>query len=135
MEKNRIILDTSGYSAYLRGSPAIGLAIQQAAEIFFNPIIVGELLTGYIMGKSEKKNRAILQEFLSSLRVNIVDIDEETSERYAIIMNYLRTKGTPIPTNDLWIAASAMQHGLMVLTTDNHYLKIPQIISDYYQAG
>ncbi len=100
MEKNRIILDTSGYSAYLRGSPAIRLAIQQAAEIFFNPIIVGELLTGYIMGKSEKKNRAILQEFLSSLRVNIVDIDEETSERYAIIMNHLRTKGTPIPTMD-----------------------------------
>lgn len=135
MEKKRIILDTSGYSAYLRGNPAIGLAIQQAAEILFNPIIVGELLAGYIMGKSEKKNRAILQEFLSSLRVKIVDIDEETSERYAIIMNHLRTKGTPIPTNDLWIAASAMQHGLMVLTTDNHYLKIPQIITEYYQAG
>ncbi|HCC69173.1 MAG TPA: VapC toxin family PIN domain ribonuclease [Nitrospiraceae bacterium] len=135
MEKNRIILDTSGYSAYLRGSTAIRLAIQQTNEIFFNPIIVGELLAGYIIGKSEKKNRAILQKFLSSPRVKIVDIDEETSERYAIIMNYLHTKGTPIPTNDLWIAASAMQHGLMVLTTDNHYLKVPQIITEYYQAG
>ncbi|MEW6616207.1 MAG: PIN domain-containing protein [Thermodesulfobacteriota bacterium] len=61
-------------------------------------------------------------------------IDEETSERYAVIVNHLRKEGTPIPTNDLWISASAMQHGLKVVTTDNHYLKVLQIITEYYQA-
>ncbi len=64
----------------------------------------------------------------------MVDIDEETSERYAVIMNHLRKVGTPIPTNDLWISASAMQHGFKVLTTDSHYLKVPQIIIEYYQV-
>lgn len=134
MEKSRMMLDTSAYSAFLKGNPEIKLTIQQADEIFLSPIIIGELLAGFAMGKSEKKNRSILQEFLSSPRVKVVDIDEDTSERYAVIIDYLRKQGTPIPTNDIWIAASAMQHGLKVLTTDNHYHKVSQIITECYQA-
>jgi predicted nucleic acid-binding protein len=134
MEKSRIILDTSAYSAFLKGNFDIKLSLQEADEIFINPVILGELLAGFAMGKNEKKNRAILQEFLSSPRVKVVNIDEETSERYAVIINYLRMQGIPIPTNDLWIAASAMQYGLKVLTTDNHYSKVPQIITEYHQA-
>jgi len=63
--------------------------------------------------------------------VRIVEIDEETAERYAVVTDYLRRAGTPVPTNDLWIAASAMQHGLKVLTADAHYLKIPQVIAEH----
>lgn len=129
------MLDTSAYSAFLRGNHGIKLSLQQADEICLNPVILGELLAGFMMGKSEKKNRAILQDFLSSPRVKVVDIDDETSERYAVIIYHLRIKGTPIPTNDLWIAASAMQYGLKVLTADSHYLKVPQIISEYYEAS
>lgn len=135
MEKSRMMLDTSAYSAFLKGNPEIKLSIQQADDIFLNPIIIGELLAGFAMGKSEKKNRSILQQFLSSSRVKVVDIDEEASERYAVIIDHLRKQGTPIPTNDIWIAASAMQHGLKVLTTDNHYLNVPQIITEYYQTN
>ena len=98
-------------------------------------MVLGELLAGFLMGRNEKRNRDILEDFLSSPRVTIVEIDEETSERYALIVQSLRMKGTPIPTNDLWIAASAMQHGLRVLTTDKHYLKVPQIIAQYCEAG
>lgn len=134
MEKNKIMLDTSAYSSYLRGNSEIKLSIQQADEIFLNSVILGELLAGFIMGKSEKKNRTILEEFLSSPRVKVVAIDEETSERYAVIVNHLRKEGTPIPTNDLWISASAMQHGLKVVTTDSHYLKVQQIITQYCQV-
>lgn len=65
MEKNSIILDTSAYSDFLRGHPAIKLALQRADEIFLNPVVLGELLAGFLRGKDEKKNRAILQEFLS----------------------------------------------------------------------
>ena len=137
MEKNsyNIILDTSAYSAFLRGNSEIKFSLQQADEVFFNPIIIGELFAGFIMSKNEKKNKSILNEFLSSPRVKIIDIDKETSERYAIILNYLRSKGTPIPTNDIWISASAMQYGLKVLTTDTHYLNVPQIITEYYQVN
>jgi len=134
MEKSRIILDTSGYSAFLKGNSDIKKSIQLVDEIFLNPVIIGELLAGFLMGKNEKKNREILKEFLSSPRVKVLAIDEETSERYAAIINHLRIRGTPIPTNDLWISASAMQYGLKVLTTDSHYLKIPQIITEYYQV-
>jgi predicted nucleic acid-binding protein len=134
MEKNRIMLDTSAYTAFLMGNSKIKLSIQQAEEVFLNPIILGELMAGFLMGKNEKRNRAILQDFLSSPRVKIVEIDEETSERYAVIVGHLRIRGTPIPTNDIWIAASAMQQGLKVLTTDKHYLEVPQIITEYYQA-
>ena len=133
MEKNRVILDTSAYSSYLRGNSEITLSIQRADDIFLNPVILGELLAGFIVGKSEKKNRQILEEFLSSPRVMVLAIDEGTSERYAVIMNHLRKEGTPIPTNNLWISASAMQHGLKVVTTDRHYLKVPQVITEYHQ--
>ena len=135
MEKNKIMLDTSAYADFLRGNPEIKVSLQQADEIFLNPVILGELIAGFIMGRSEKKNRAILQDFLSSARVKIIEIDEETSERYAAIVSHLRKRGTPIPTNDLWIAASAMQHGFKVLTTDKHYLQVPQIITEFYQAN
>ena len=108
--------------------------MQQADEIVFNPVVLGELKAGFLMGRNEKRNRAILKDFLGSPRVIIAEIDEETSERYAVIVQSLRIKGTPIPTNDLWIAASAMQHGLKVLTTDKHYLEVAQIITEYFEA-
>jgi len=100
-----------------------------------NPVVLGELLAGFALGKSEKKNRAILRDFMAWPRVKFLGMDEETSERYAAILHYLRKEGTVIPTNDLWIAASAMQHGLKILTTDKHYLNIPHIIAEYHETG
>jgi tRNA(fMet)-specific endonuclease VapC len=133
MEKNKVLMDTSAYAAFLRGDPGVKEAVQRADEIVFNPVVLGELKAGFLMGKNEKRNRAILRDFLSSPRIIIAEIDEETSERYAVIVQSLRMKGTPIPTNDLWIAASAMQHGLKILTTDKHYLEVPQIITEYFE--
>ncbi len=135
MEKYKVMIDTSAYVAFLRGNSGVKEAVQQADEIVFNPVVLGELKAGFLMGRNEKRNRGIFEDFLSSPRVIIVEIDEETSERYAVIVHSLRMKGTPIPTNDLWIAASAMQHGLKVLTTDRHYLEVPQIITEYFEAG
>jgi tRNA(fMet)-specific endonuclease VapC len=131
MEKNRVILDTSAYSAFLRGDNRVASLLKLADEIIVNPIILGELLSGFAAGRREKRKRAFLQDFLSSERVRVVEVDEETAERYAVIVTYLRKKGTPVPTNDLWIASTAMQHGLKVLTTDRHYLKIPHILAEY----
>jgi tRNA(fMet)-specific endonuclease VapC len=134
VEKIKVMLDTSAYSALLRGNDDVKRALQEADELYLNPVVIGELLAGFAHGGKEKKNRDILKEFLSSPRLHVVDIDEETSERYAVIINYLWEKGTPIPTNDLWIAATAMQHGLKLVTTDGHYRNIPQIIVELSPA-
>ncbi|ULA63379.1 MAG: Ribonuclease VapC [Nitrospira sp.] len=125
---SRILLDTSAYSAFMRGDIAVKEAIQTAEAIFLNPVVLGELRVGFLRGRARQKNEERLKQVLASSRVSIVPVDEDTAERYAVILNGLWTAGTPIPTNDMWIAASAMQYGLTVVTTDAHFIKIPQIL-------
>ena len=133
MAVSRILLDTSGYSAFMRGHAEVKLVLQGAEEIHLTPVVLGELLAGFFKGKNRRKNERELQAFLESPRVNVANVDGETARRYAVIVSALRTAGTPIPTNDVWIAASAMQHGLRVTTTDAHYSKIPQVLIDYFE--
>lgn len=130
----RILLDTSAYSAFMRGHPGVRLAVQRADEIFLTPVVLGELLAGFARGGRERQHREELQTFLASPRVNVSDLNEETAERYAVILGSLWDAGTPIPTNDIWIAASAMQHGLAVVTTDAHFRKVAQILVDGHEA-
>ena len=127
-----VLLDTSGYGAFFRGHPGVGDAVRRADLVCVNPVIMGELMDGFENGNRKEKNCRELRIFLSSARVDLIDIDVETSRRYATILGGLRKAGTPIPTNDLWIAASAMQHGLRVVTTDAHFLRIPQILVDHF---
>lgn len=63
-----------------------------------------------------------------------VVLDEETAERYAMILGTLRKKGRPIPTNDIWIAACAMQHGAKLLTTDRHFSHVDQIVAELFSV-
>lgn len=126
-----LLVDTSAYSEFLRGREEVGEAIRSADLLCLNPVIVGELLAGFRRGQRLQRNQQELKQFLSSPRVDLIDIDVETAERYALILESLRKAGTPIPTNDLWIAASAMQHGLRLLTLDAHFRKVPQIVVDF----
>jgi predicted nucleic acid-binding protein len=131
----RLMLDTSAYSAFMRGHPEVKLALQRAEGIYLNPVILGELLAGFIRGKRRRKNESELRTFLASPRVDVLHMDEDTADRYAVILDWLWRAGTPIPTNDLWIAASAMQHGLRIVTTDAHYQKVPQLIVNYIEVS
>ena len=128
----RLMVDTSAYSAFMRGHGEIKAAVQEADEIFFNSIVLGELRAGFIKGRRQRKNNDELNAFLASPRVKLLDVTEETAERYAVILNSLWQAGTPIPTNDIWIAASAMEHGLELVTTDEHYQKVSQVIVNYF---
>ena len=112
----------------MRGNMVVKERLQTANAIYLTPVVLGELRVGFLHGRARQKNEERLQQELSSSRVSVLTVDEETAERYAAILNGLWTAGTPIPTNDIWIAASAMQYGLTVLTTDAHFLKIPQIL-------
>jgi tRNA(fMet)-specific endonuclease VapC len=124
----RLLVDTSAYSAFMRGHLAIKSSLRRAEEINVNAIVLGELAAGFIKGRRRARNQEELSRFLSSPRVNVVDVTEETAERYGVILNSLWKAGTPIPTNDIWIAASAMEHGLQILTTDAHYQKVAQVL-------
>lgn len=131
---SRLLLDTSAYSAFMRGHGEIKLALQEADEICLNVVVLGELLAGFMRGRRRRRNEGGLKTFLGSTRVRILDVNEETAERYAVILDSLWRAGTPIPTNDIWIAASAMQHGLHLLTTDSHYQNVTQVIVDFFAA-
>ncbi|MGB5550938.1 MAG: type II toxin-antitoxin system VapC family toxin [Thermoanaerobaculia bacterium] len=123
----KILLDTSAYSAFMRGHEGVLDFVQRAERIAVTPIVLGELLSGFRLGKRTRKNHDLLNRFLGSTRVESLPIDDGTARRYSDIVEHLRSEGTPIPTNDLWIAASAMQHGLIVVSTDTHFDKVPQI--------
>jgi len=123
----RICLDTSGYSAFKRGHGGALEAVQRAEALVLPAVVIGELLAGFRMGRREATNRRELDRFLESPRVRVVLLDAETGQRYAEIVSYLCDHGRPIPTNDIWIAASAMQWGLRVLTSDGHFALLPQI--------
>ena len=130
---SRLLLDTTAYSAMRRGDRRLVEPLAEASEIVLTPVVVGELVYGFVGGRLEGQNRRLLREFLESDRVRVVSVDEETAERYAAIRDYLRKKGTPIPTNDLWIAASAAQHGLKLLCLDRHFKEVPQVLLEYFE--
>jgi predicted nucleic acid-binding protein len=93
-------------------------------------VVLGELLSGFAAGRREARNRQELTEFLDSPRVQLLPMGLETAERFALVYRTLRDAGKPIPTNDIWIAASALEHGLRVLTSDVHYASIPMLLTD-----
>lgn len=86
--------------------------------------MLGELLAGFVAGTREAVNRQELATFLASQRVILFGLDEKTAEFYATVYRNLRRKGRPIPTNDMWIAATALQHGLAVFSFDSHFQHI-----------
>lgn len=126
----RILLDTSAYSHLMRGNKDIAKLLDEADEVFLPAIVIGELLAGFKSGSKDQHNKSILHDFLSVESVGLLCIDDETAERYSVIHYYLKKSGAPIPTNDIWIAASAMQHGLVLITSDQHFSGLPQIVSE-----
>ncbi len=124
----RIIIDTNFYVAFKRNDPEAVNLLQRADYIGVNTVILGELLAGFRCGNKERENRAELDLFLDSARVNIIAVDDETSEFYAQVFSELRQKGRPIPSNDLWLAASALQHGLALATFNDHFTHISSML-------
>jgi len=125
---NAILIDTNIYSYAMRGDAEIIEALQQVAHIGISAISIGELLSGFKAGNKEKVNRQELNQFLDSPRVTLYCIDEETAEYYCLILDQLKNNGTPIPTNDIWIAAVAFQQGMPVYTKDQHFTKIKGLL-------
>ena len=130
---SRLTLDTSAYSSFKRGHPGVVRHLRNAQEILLPSIVLGELLAGFETGSRAQRNREELRLFLGSPRVRLVPIGEATAERYAIIYASLRGMGQPIPTNDLWIAASVMEHGTELVTLDRDFTHVAQILVALYE--
>jgi len=120
-----VLIDTNIYSLALKGDQGVTGNLRRFELIAISVVSIGELLSGFKGGSQEAKNREELYTFLDSPRVMTRSVDEETADIYASVLNKLRRQGTPIPTNDIWIAACAMQHGLKVYTRDRHFQIIP----------
>ena len=116
-----LILDTNAYVAFKRGMEGAVEVLGLAGEIVVPAIVLGELLAGFACGNREAENRMELTEFLDTKRVRIAVVDSTTASWYGRVYSGLRRAGTPIPSNDLWIAASALQNGLPVFTYDRHF--------------
>lgn len=121
---HQLMIDTNLYVAFKRNHQATIDLLRHASTIALNTIVLGELLAGFRGGQREANNRLELDLFLDAPRVRMLTVDEETADFFSLIFNQLKSQGTPIPTNDIWIAASAMRHGLILATFDNHFSKI-----------
>ncbi|NLD38706.1 MAG: type II toxin-antitoxin system VapC family toxin [Desulfatiglans sp.] len=124
----KILLDTSAYVAFKLNNEEIVEVITNSDEIVFSPIVMGELLYGFRNGAKFKQNMDELNQFLSHEIVEILKIGDITSDRYSRIAQQLKSNGTPIPTNDIWIAAQAMEHGAELITCDNHFNRIAGLV-------
>lgn len=116
-----VLLDTNAYTDFMLGVEEVVEVIAHAEKLYLNGIVLGELLGGFSAGSREAKNRASLTAFLGSPRVEVLPVTAQTADSYALVYLGLRRKGQPIPTNDLWIAASALEHGAALLTRDAHF--------------
>ncbi|MXZ25617.1 MAG: type II toxin-antitoxin system VapC family toxin [Caldilineaceae bacterium SB0665_bin_21] len=117
----KILLDSNAYSAFMRGAPSVRGLIQAAEEVLFSAVVVGELLYGFRQGVHFGRNLAELRSFLERPYVTFVPVGPVTADRYSRVMTALKAKGRPIPINDVWIAAHAMETGADLVSADKHF--------------
>ena len=129
MAIRNILLDTNAYAAFKRGAPDAVEIIRHVPLIGISSIVLGELLGGFAAGTRETANRQELEQFLDSDRVRLLFVDDGTAELYATVYQSLKRKGHPIPTNDMWIAATALQHGLAVFSYDSHFQAVDGVVT------
>lgn len=124
----RLCLDTSGYSRLMRGHPPLQKRLEEADEILLPATVLGELHAGFLAGSRAAENAALLAEFRRQPGVIAIDITDNVAERYGAVVAELRRQGTPIPTNDIWIAAAALENGGRVVAYDDHFRKVPGLL-------
>lgn len=124
----RIALDTNRYVDFARGDVEIATVLEHAQEIHLPLPVLGELRAGFAVGTHSARNEGGVRRLLLRAGVSVLAPDEQTTHHYASVFRQLRAQGTPIPTNDMWIAALALQHGLLLASRDAHFDYLPQIL-------
>ncbi|MDD3543935.1 MAG: type II toxin-antitoxin system VapC family toxin [Kiritimatiellae bacterium] len=123
----KVLIDTNRYVDFCRSAPDVSDILSRAERIAMPFVSLAELRAVFRCGTLGRRNESTLLRFLSSSRVQVLYPDERTTHSYAGLFAQLRAQGTPIPTNDLWIAALAVQHGLFLCSRDAHFDHLPQL--------
>ena len=121
----RVLLDTNAYAALFAGSEEVLDVIGDADRVFMSVIVLGELLAGFLAGSRRRENEDSLLAFLRKPTVKTLNVTRETAHIFAEIKHALRKAGTPIPINDVWIAAHAQESASVVVTYDHHFYRVP----------
>jgi tRNA(fMet)-specific endonuclease VapC len=120
----KILIDTNAYSRLLAGNKKIFDVIGSAETIYMSIFVLGELYAGFAGGTKNMENKETLYSFLAKPTVKILNATSETAELFGLLKNSLSKVGTPIPINDVWIAAHAIETGSSVITFDIHFNKV-----------
>jgi predicted nucleic acid-binding protein len=123
----KIALDTNRYTDAMRHDPTVIAVLSTATQVYLPAIVLGELRAGFLSGQRADENEKLLQRFLAERGVDVLSVDQQTTHHYARIRQHLRSKATPLPENDIWIAALCLQHGLTLYTRDSHFSFVPQL--------
>lgn len=124
----KLLLDTSAYVGFKLGNSGLVEYISNSNMIYVSPIMLGELLFGFRNGSRLDENLTDLNRFLSHEAVETVPLGDITADRYSRIAAQLRRNGTPIPINDIWIAAHAVEYGAELITMDKHFEKVSGLV-------
>jgi tRNA(fMet)-specific endonuclease VapC len=120
-----ILLDTNAYVGYLRGDEKVLAYLGHAENVLMSVFVLGELYVGFRAAGREKENKHVLECFLQKSTVSVLDASKETAEIFGLVKNSLRGIGHPIPLNDIWVGAHALETGSILLTYDQHFVSIP----------
>jgi tRNA(fMet)-specific endonuclease VapC len=124
----KLLLDTNAYSALMRGHDELAYRVRNAERVLLSAIVVGELEYGFRNGSRYQANSDQLQVFLNSRYVEFLPVTRITTERFGRIAALLRSKGRPVPTNDMWVAAHTMETGAELVSFDKHFEHIDGLV-------
>jgi tRNA(fMet)-specific endonuclease VapC len=120
----RVLLDANAYTALFRGHEGVADRVRRADQVLISTVVAGELLFGFRNGSRYEANRRQLEDFLRTPYVDLLPVTLVTADRFGRIAASLRRKGRPIPTNDIWIAAHAIESGSELLSFDKHFEEV-----------
>ena len=121
-------IDTCAYSRLMLGHPPLQACMEESTVLVLPVIVLGELYTGFGAGTRAAENEGRLESFMETPSVRVQDVTVDIARRYALLVNALRRAGTPLPTNDIWIAATTLELGARLLTYDTHFHHIPGLV-------
>lgn len=124
----KVALDTNRYVDLCKGVEDSVRLLEEAEAILLPFVVLGELRAGFAHGRRPVENERTLRRFLLKDGINVLFADDQTTHHYASVYQQLRKQGTPIPTNDMWLAALVLQHNLALHARDRHFDHLPQII-------
>ncbi len=122
--RDKILLDANAYTELRRGSSSVAHLVDSADKVLLSAVVLGELLRGFRGGSRFDYNLNKLQAFLREHKVLFVPVSYDTADRYGRIAAALQRKGKLIPTNDMWIAAHAIELGATLVSFDRHFERV-----------